>query len=59
MVTAILIEDEIAKNKVKKSKDFGAFWLGEIVKIGAFKFRFPPFPNMVAFLTVANVVQTF
>ena len=30
MVRAILIDGEIAKNKVKKSKDFGAFWLGKI-----------------------------
>ena len=28
MVRAILIDGEIAKNKVKKSKDFGAFLIG-------------------------------
>ena len=30
MVRAILINAEIAKNKVKKSKDLGAFLLGKI-----------------------------
>lgn len=32
-----------AQSRVKKSKDFGAFLLGEIGKIRAFKFRFPHF----------------
>ena len=32
MVGAILINAEIAKNKVKKSKDFGAFYCDKLVR---------------------------
>ena len=50
MVRAILIEDEIAKNKVKKSKDFGAFYCDKLLRFWLLSSDFRIFPNMGLFL---------
>ena len=41
MVSTILIEDKIGKNKVKKSKDYGFFKLGQIVNDSLLSFCLP------------------
>lgn len=46
MVRAILIDAKIAKNKVKKSKDFGGFWLGKIGRNSAFYDLTKPEPSI-------------
>ena len=50
MVRAILIDAEIAKNKVKKSKDFGAFYCDILLRLELLSSDFRIFPNMKLFL---------
>lgn len=52
MVGAILINGEIAKkNKVKKSKDLGAFYCDKLLRLGLLiSDYFRIFPNMGLFL---------
>ena len=50
MVRAILIDAEIAKNKVDKSRHLGAFCWEKLVKFGLLNSDFRIFPNMGLFL---------
>ena len=50
MVRAILIDAEIAKNKVDKSKDLGAFYCDKLLRLELLSSDFRIFPNMGLFL---------
>ncbi|RGW86710.1 hypothetical protein DWV49_02995 [Lactobacillus amylovorus subsp. animalium] len=54
-----MINGEFGKNKVKKSKDLGAFCWEKLVKIRLLSSDFRIFPNMGLFFNTRYVVQTF